>query len=257
MKKTTTEKTSNEETNPLVRNAIHEIELAKKYQQEGSDAKSDTVMNDYVDACYDSALRAYKTLAEDGHSGMSWSITRRILEDLMHERPLTPIEDVPESWNLVGLGPNGSEYKTYQCNRRSSLFKDEFSDGRVMVRDIDNNVLVEVSLTDGHTCSLGSRRTDLILGKYAPEALEIKFPYMPPRERWVVRISAEIESTLADHDKSIYFLSYIKKPNGEYIDINKFIMFDGSGSLVELIEEKVVEYAVSLSEEQLKWVKQK
>lgn len=259
MKKTTTE-----ETNPLVLSAMREIELAKKYQHDGSDAKSDIAMNEYVDACYDSALKAYKSLAEDGHSGMSWSITRRILEDLMHDRPLCPIEDVPESWNLVGYAPlpghtcfgpvNGH---TYQCNRRSSLFKDEYPDGTVKFSDNGNNVLVEVNLTDGHTCGLGSKRSDIILGKYAPEALEIKFPYMPPRERWVVRVSSEINSTIADHDKSVYFLSYIKKPNGEYIDINKFVLFDGSGNLEELIEERVVEYSVSLTDEQLKWVKQK
>lgn len=252
MKETTTE-----ERNPLVLSAMREIELAKKYQHEGSDAKSDIAMNGYVNACYDSALKAYKSLAEDGHSGMSWSITRRILEDLMHDRPLSPIEDVPESWNLVGLGQKGSEYKTYQCNRRSSLFKDVYSDGTVKFHDIDNDVLVEVSLTDGHSYGLGSKRSDMILEKYAPEALEIKFPYMPPRERWVVRISAEINSTLADRDKSIYFLSYIQKPNGEYIDINKFVLFDESGSLEELNEEKVVEYSVSLTDDQMKWVKQK
>ena len=46
---------------------------------------------DYGCACYESALKAYKCLCEDGHSGLSFSITRQILNRLMEGKPLTPI----------------------------------------------------------------------------------------------------------------------------------------------------------------------
>ena len=48
---------------------------------------------DYGCACYESALKAFKCLMEDGHSGMSINITRQILNRLLLHQPLTPIED--------------------------------------------------------------------------------------------------------------------------------------------------------------------
>ena len=68
--------------------ARQEVQLAKA-ELKGN--KNDEAQ--YMIACYDSALRAYEKLMKDGHSGMSFAITRGILEKLMHEIPLTPVED--------------------------------------------------------------------------------------------------------------------------------------------------------------------
>lgn len=163
----------------LVDWAENEIKLKKEF--EGKEAGGWTP---YVNGCLDSALKAYKSLCEDGHSGMSFSITRSILECLMHDIPLTPIEDVPESWgDSYGFGENDKR-KHFQCVRRSSLFKEIDEDGKVSYHDIDNRVLEEVKLENGHSIGLGSNRTDKVLAKYCPEAIEIKFPYCPPRYPW-------------------------------------------------------------------------
>ena len=82
---------------------------------------------DYGCACYESALKAYKCLCEDGHSGLSFSITRQILNRLMEGKPLTPIEDCEENWNR--LNGFSKEKEVYQCKRMSSLFKDIYPDG--------------------------------------------------------------------------------------------------------------------------------
>jgi len=210
----------------------------------------------YVDSCLDSALKAYMCLEGDGHSGMSFSITRGILENLMHGIPLTPIEDVPESWSDITSG----NPKHLQCIRRSSLFKDINEDGTASYHDIDNDVLDEVSMRDGHVSCLGSYRTTLTLKKYAPEALEITFPYCPPRFPWRVRMTSEI--TPSDQRQACYwdfcFLSYIKKPNGEYIDINKFVGFSSNSKKIEeLSDRQAIEYGLSLTDEQIKWVQKK
>lgn len=47
----------------------------------------------YTQMCADSALKAYKSLLDDGHSGSSFSFTRNILTRLMDSFPLMPIED--------------------------------------------------------------------------------------------------------------------------------------------------------------------
>ena len=41
-------------------------------------------------------------LLDDEHSGLSIQITKMILDKLIDGKALTPIEDVPESWNYVG-----------------------------------------------------------------------------------------------------------------------------------------------------------
>lgn len=211
----------------------------------------DRGLGGYVDACLDSALKAYKSLEEDGHSGMSFSITRGILENLMHGIPLTPIEDVPESWSSeTSMNP-----KKLQCIRRSSLFKDINADGTVSYHDIDNDVLEEMKLCDGHISCLGSGRTTIILKHYCPEALEIKFPYMPPRHPWRVRISEEYDGP---RDLDVCYLAHIKKPNGEYVDINKFIGVDFCKKTCrELTEEEIHDYCIAISDKQLEMINRK
>jgi hypothetical protein len=72
--------------------AKREVEIACK--REAPDRKDGEW--DYGCACYESALKAYQSLMEDGHSGFSFSLTRQILNRLIDGKPLTPIEDIPE-----------------------------------------------------------------------------------------------------------------------------------------------------------------
>ena len=71
--------------------AENECRLACK--KENPDYNFDSDDFDYGCCCYKSALKAYKLLLEDEHSGASWSFTKRILERLMNSQPLTPITD--------------------------------------------------------------------------------------------------------------------------------------------------------------------
>ena len=68
---------------------------------------------DYGCACYESALKAFEQLCNQGHSGMSMSITQHILNRLIEGKPLTPIEDDEDMWNEVGGINKG--YTVYQC----------------------------------------------------------------------------------------------------------------------------------------------
>lgn len=47
---------------------------------------------DYRCACYESALKAFKSLCEDEHSGASIMFTKAILDRLITGKPLTSIE---------------------------------------------------------------------------------------------------------------------------------------------------------------------
>ena len=76
--------------------AEREIEIACKRERAASDAKDGDWY--YGCACYLSALKAFKSLSGDGHSGFSIGLTKNILNRLIDGKPLTPIEDTPDIW---------------------------------------------------------------------------------------------------------------------------------------------------------------
>ena len=75
---------------------------------------------DYEVGCYESALKAFNSLMEDGHSGLSINATAYILNRLIFGMPLTPIEDTDDIWGRSFTDSNGDKH--YQCGRMPSLF---------------------------------------------------------------------------------------------------------------------------------------
>ncbi len=147
--------------------AKKEVEIACK--KENPDKKEGEF--DYGCACYESALKAYEILCNDGHSGMSFGFTRNILIQLMDGNPLTPIEDTEDVWEDVYFGKEG--VKNYQCNRKSSLFKDVYEDGTVKYHDVDR--CYGYNIETGFTFHSG------LVNKIVNEMFPIAFPYMPGR----------------------------------------------------------------------------
>lgn len=117
--------------------AKREVEIASK-RERGDKPESEW---DYGCACYDSALKAFESLCGDGHSGFSIGITKGILNRLIEGKPLTPIEDTYDVWNVCSRGENGG-VATYQCKRMSSLFKDVYPDGTVKYHDNDRFIVL-------------------------------------------------------------------------------------------------------------------
>ena len=89
----------------------NEIELAKK--QEEKNAPDDC---NYGNACYDSAYKAFESLLNDNHSGMSIRITKSILDRLIDNKPLTPIYDDKEEWNSLDYYVNEKNMDTKNIN---------------------------------------------------------------------------------------------------------------------------------------------
>ena len=183
--------------------ATREVEIAKK-----SSAMKDEDF-DYVGECYDSALKAYKSLCDDEHSGLSFGITVSILKRLLRSEPLTPIYDEPDVWNEVA-GISEDECKVYQCRRMSSLFKDVYSDGRVEYSDVNRISCIDVDTTFSYYSSLADR--------WFNKNYPIKLPYTGEK------IDVFIEEFLTDEkngDFDTVGILYANK-DGEVIDINKY-----------------------------------
>ena len=147
--------------------AKREVEIACK--KENPDRQEDEF--DYGCACYESALKAYASLLEDGHSGMSIWVTKHILNRLIDGQPLTPIEDTPDVWDE---GHHRKDYTSYQCERYSALFKRVYDDGRVEYEDIDACHCVDV---DNPDASYYGGLASVIYRVMYP----ITMPYMPSK----------------------------------------------------------------------------
>ena len=187
--------------------AKKEVEIACK--RENQDRKDGEF--DYGCGCYESALKAYLSMMEDGHSGMSFGFTRNILIRLLYEKPLTPIEDIPESWNLVTEDEDGT--KMYQCRRMGSLFKDVHPDGTVKYHE--NNYYCK-DINTGLTYSGGGARK--ILDRYAKP---IVFPYFPQEKQYVINTAEYLtDRKNGDFDTKAYFS--IQTPDGKTIQVNEY-----------------------------------
>ena len=159
---------------------------------------------DYGCACYESALKAYKSLLSDEHSGFSFSLTKQILNRLMDRKPLTPIEDIPENWNLVCREDNGIE--EYQCKRMSSLFKDVYPDGKVKVYDVDRYYCIDLKNPKIPYTGGGASRI-------VNEMFPITFPYYPPNGKFkVAEVSYLTDRANGDFDTKM--ISSITAPDG-------------------------------------------
>ena len=169
---------------------------------------------DYGYACYESALKAFKTLCDDGHSGLSMKFTQLILNRLINGQPLTPIEDIDDVWYECHHYEYGN--KLYQCKRMSSLFKDVYADGTIEYSD--NNRLYCVDIHKPNiTYSSGLVRR--IIDKMFP----ITMPYMPDRPIKVYCEDFLTDKKNGDFDTVGVFYA-LKTENGkqEKIEINRF-----------------------------------
>ena len=215
--------------------ATREVEIACK--RERGNAPEDEW--DYGCACYESALKAYKCLCEDGHSGMSFSVTRGILKRLMDGNPLTPIEDTSDAWNLTHYGKDGTEH--YQCKRKSSLFKDVFPDGTVTYSDVDRTVM--------HNVENDSTWHNGFMDRLVNELFPITMPYCGESKPYGVYVD-EFLTDPKHGDYDTWGVLYIVKPDGAKIEVNRYFSLDDDEPKEISYEQYCVRKKMSPTDEQ-------
>lgn len=179
--------------------------------------------DDYVSECYDSALRALESLVSDGHSGMSISITKHILNRFIDGKPLTPIEDTEDMWEcpftIDGV-------KVYQCARMGSLFKHVYEDGSVKYNDI--NRVVNVDIDSGLTFHSGQ------CCRYIDERFPITMPYYPLDKPYEV-VTEDFLYKKPDAVGSFDHLGllFFRYPDGREENIAKYYK-ESNGKLIEI-----------------------
>lgn len=204
--------------------AKNEIEIA--YKHERSDKSPEEF--EYWCACYESAYKAFQSLIEDGHSGMSIRLTKSILNKLIDGKPLTPIEDTPDIWN--DITDRHENYTSYQCKRMSSLFKDVYNDGTVKYHDTDRFYCL-----DKDDPNIGGWYNGFI-NQILDDKFPIVMPYHPASKPWYVYCSEGL-SDPKNGDFDSIGIHYVLKPNGERVDINRFFK-EGENEWIEIDQQE-------------------
>lgn len=168
---------------------------------------------DYGCACYESALKAFRRLCEDRHSGMSIGFTKAILNRLIDCKPLMPVEDTEDTWNLCTFGDEDG-VKQYQCKRMSSLFKKVAADGTVTYSDTNRYYGVN---NDNHNANYHSGLIDRVMDELYP----ITMPYIPFDKPFKV-YTEDFLTDSKNGDFDTMGLLYAIDPHGNRIEINRY-----------------------------------
>ena len=207
--------------------AEKEIEIACARERAASENENEW---DYGCACYESALKAYKSLMEDEHSGYSIGITKNILVRLIEGKPLTPIEDTPDVWNQVTR--YFDDPAEFQCSRMSSLFKKLHRDGSITFSDV-NRVIVTYADNPGIAWHNGTAT------RIIDEMFPITMPYWSANGRYEVHAEEFLlDPANGDYDTVGYI--FAKDPNGDIVDIGRYFA-EKDGKFVEIDYEEYCE----------------
>ena len=167
----------------------------------------------YGCSCYKSALKAFESLCEDGHSGFSFNETKNILIRLMDHLPLTPITEKDfenVDWDKEILGDD------IQCPRMSSLFKRK--DGTY--HDIDRayciNIEDEFDTFHGSMCNI------------VDELFPITLPYYGSTKKYKIYIQ-QFKTRENHGDWDTEAILYIETPDGEHVDVNRYFTENNEG----------------------------
>ena len=177
---------------------------------------------EYGCACYESALKAFKSLLADDHSEMSISITKGILNRLIDRKCLTPIEDTPDVWR--DDSQDSSRSQTLQCKRMGSLFKYIYPDGTVKYKDIDRTRCYLVG--DHIPWSNG------FIANLVDEMHPITMPYSPENKPYMV-YAKEFLTDKQNGDYDTIHIVYVKNPDGTIERINRYFK-ESKNSFVEI-----------------------
>lgn len=166
--------------------------------------------HDYAGVCFQTALKAFELICNESLTGFQVPQVQTILNRLISRKPLTPIEDVPESWSDEQLSSND---KIFQCKRMSGLFKHIEDDGSVRFSDVDRVICTDqVSSTTWHN-GLADRLIE--------EMFPITFPYFPESKPYKVRMNEYLtDRKNGDFDTVMYI--DVTSPDGTVTPINRY-----------------------------------
>ena len=205
--------------------AKREVELAKN---EALKSGADNCSAHYICECLNSALKAFNSLREDGHSGASMEQMLMFLQRLVRGLPLTPIDE-DTTWVKSSVSESGTI--TYKCARMTNLFKDVDKEGNITYSDVNRVVCVNKDDPQAPVWYNG------FVSKIVNSIYPIKFPYYTSSDPIIAYVSEHTTSVTEDFDTMC--IDSVKLNNGETVEVKKFFKEDtNTNSWVEIDEEE-------------------
>ena len=203
--------------------AEKEVEIACGLEREHSGIEEPNW--DYGSACYQSALKAFTSLLDDGHSGVSIIFTREALLRLIDHLPLTPIVDTEDCWSLAYN--TGDGVQKYSCNRFGSLYKYVYPDGKVKYRDINRTICVDIN-SETKAPYYSNWVAEII-----DEMFPVTMPYYPSKKQYKVCCDTFLfRKNGGDFDTRAILT--VTTPEGEIVDINRYFAEKNSSGFEEI-----------------------
>lgn len=190
-------------------------------------AKAASGNDEYFSLCCDSAIKAFQSLMNDGHSGCSISITMDILNHLASNKPLTPITENDTFSKECGCPYDDAV--DYQCDRMSSLFKTVQSDGTIKYTDINRIAVYDVSSANPNIGFHNGFVSSII-----HDMFPINLPYTPERLKVYV---TEYLTDPKNGDFDTISIFKVVKSDGAEIQINRYFKEDEE-SFTEISKEE-------------------
>ena len=191
--------------------AKKEVELLSK--------KSDV----YLTNCASAALEAFELLAEQGHSGYSIGVTKRILNDLIDGKPLTTLTGEDDEWCDTSYRNEKRGYTAQQNKRCTGLFKYVYDDGRVEYSYNDRYEFYKFYENGAYIkyhCGYANDYLDEIFGK-------ITMPFYPGP---AIKVYAEdFLFDVKNGDFDTVGLLYAITPDGTRVELNIFLAETSDG----------------------------
>ena len=184
--------------------------------------------DNYFALCCDSAIKAFQSLMDDGHSGCSISITMDILNRLASNKPLTPITENDTFSKTCGCPYEGAV--DYQCDRMSSLFKTVQSDGTIKYTDTDRIIVYDVSSVNPN---IGFHNG--FVSSTIHEMFPIALPYTP--EKLKVYVTEYLTDPKNGDFDTIGMLKVVKS-DGIEIQINRYFKEAKAAEFTEISKEE-------------------
>lgn len=194
--------------------ADNEVRIACDYEKKYANS------SEYGCMCYQSALAAFHTLMEVGHSGSSLEFTQDILNQLISGKPLMPIEETEDVWCQAD---DNDGCTIYQCGRYPALFKYVYDDSTVSYHDVDRFRCYDVT---GKSKAWWSNGFIADKAEECADIGKVTFPYSPSVKPILLGCE-ELLTNRNNGDFDTIGLVEAKLPNGQIIPINRYFAADG------------------------------
>lgn len=192
---------------------------------------------DYIDKCAESAFKAYQSLLSDGHSGMSISITKNLLDRLISSKPLTPLTNEPDQWERNIFINHTADSVVYIHKRYPYLTKTVRKND---INEYNDSNLFSCTNIDDPTVTFRFRFVESKVKDLYP----ITFPYYPPTTPYLIYTDDYLFNPENGDFDSIAIL-YVVDGYGNKKDVNKFYR-EINGEFIEISQRQYYDEKVKM-----------